>query len=153
MRAYADTSVFGGAFDEEFARASHIFFEQVRSSRLRLVLSPIVEEEISDAPDEVGKLYASIASISEVAPLTAEVVRLQEAYLEASIVGRRWAADALHVAHASVHGCQVIVSWNFKHIVHYDKVAMYNAINTREGFSPIGIHTPQEVIDYESEGL
>jgi len=44
-----------------------------------------------------------------------------------------------------------MVSWNFRHIVHYDKIALYNAINIREGYSPIGIHTPQEVIEYEKE--
>jgi hypothetical protein len=29
--------------------------------------------------------------------------------------------------------------------------ASYNAVNVREGYSPIGIHTPQEVIEYEKE--
>jgi hypothetical protein len=57
--------------------------------------------------------------------------------------------DALHVALATVSGCQMIFSWNFRHIVHYDKIALYNAINVREGFAPISIHTPQEVMEYE----
>jgi len=37
--------------------------------------------------------------------------------------------DALHVALASVAGCTMIVSWNFKHIVHFPKIPLYRAIN------------------------
>ncbi len=42
IRVYADTSVYGGAFDEEFAEASRSFFDQVRAGRFRLIVSPIV---------------------------------------------------------------------------------------------------------------
>jgi predicted nucleic acid-binding protein len=50
MRIYADTSVFGGVFDEEFATPSRAFFDRVRRKRLELVLSPVVAGEIVDAP-------------------------------------------------------------------------------------------------------
>jgi len=42
----------------------------------------------------------------------------------------------------------MIVSWNFKHIVHYDKIRLYNAVNTLRGYTPIGIYSPWEVADY-----
>ena len=57
--------------------------------------------------------------------------------------------DALHVAIATVSGCDIIVSWNFKHIVHYDKIALYNAVNRINGYKDIFINSPAEVIDYE----
>jgi hypothetical protein len=57
------------------------------------------------------------------------------------------------VALATVAACAVLVSWNFKHIVHYDKIAWYNAVNTVEGYSAIAIHSPQEVVGYEEEAL
>ena len=41
----------------------------------------------------------------------------------------RHSADALHVAQATVASCRVIVSWNFKHIVHFAKIPLYNAVN------------------------
>jgi hypothetical protein len=98
-------------------------------------------------------LYESAAAVAEMIPVSEEALRLQEAYLAANIVGPRWAADALHVAHATVCACQIIVSWNFKHIVHYEKIALYSAVSVKEGYSPIGIHTPQEVIEYEGQDL
>jgi hypothetical protein len=54
--------------------------------------------------------------------------------------------DALHVALATVNNCDMIVSWNFKHIVHYDKIRAYNGINIRLGYSVIAIYSPKEVI-------
>jgi hypothetical protein len=50
IRVYADTSVFGGPFDEEFQTASSTFFDQVRNGRFQLVTSALVQEEVEPAP-------------------------------------------------------------------------------------------------------
>jgi hypothetical protein len=55
-RVYADTSVFGGVFDDEFATASRTFFNQV-GERFVLVTSALVEAELATAPSEVCELY------------------------------------------------------------------------------------------------
>ena len=47
----------------------------------------------------------------------------------------------------------MIVSWNFRHIVHFDKIRLYNAINLFNGYASIAIHSPLEVIAYEDEGI
>ncbi|MYF75373.1 MAG: type II toxin-antitoxin system VapC family toxin, partial [Gemmatimonadetes bacterium] len=57
----------------------------------------------------------------------------------------------LHVALATIGGCSMIVSWNFKHIVHFSKIPLYNAVNTLSGYSNIAIHSPHEAINYEDE--
>ena len=59
----------------------------------------------------------------------------------------------MHVAVATVANCDVIVSWNFKHIVHYQKIPLFNAVNVLEGYNSIWIHSPQEVIAYEDEDI
>ena len=76
-------------------------------------------------------------------------LRLVNAYLSASVVTEKWRADALHVAVAVTVGCRAIVSWNFKHIVHFGKIPLYNGLNLTQGFGAIAIHTPQEVVSYE----
>ncbi|MCG3198990.1 MAG: hypothetical protein HUU16_04465 [Candidatus Omnitrophica bacterium] len=50
------------------------------------------------------------------------------------------------MALATILACRVIVSWNFRHIVHFQKIPLYNAVNRLMGYSEIGIHTPLEVI-------
>jgi predicted nucleic acid-binding protein len=150
-RAYADTSVFGGVFDEEFREASQEFFGQVRRGRFRLVTSAIVGREAAEAPTQVRQFYEGVLLAAEVADVTEEAVDLQQAYLGAGIVSPKWGADALHVALATTSGCSLIVSWNFAHIVHFDKIPLYNEVNAAEGYGAIAIHSPLEVIGYEDE--
>ena len=153
VRVYADTSVYGGILDEEFAEPSRTFFEQVRSGRFHLILSPIVRDELEDAPNSIRALFDEMRTMAEIMDATEEVVGLQQAYLEAVILTPRWAADALHVAVATVSQCRMIVSWNFKHIVSFRKIPLYNGVNLAKGYGAIGIHTPQEVIAYEDEDV
>ena len=150
-RTCADASVFGGAFDEEFATASSAFFKEVRGGRHILVVSTLVRSELQPAPDEVGELFADLRPFMEVAEITPEADRLRQAYLDEGIVSPKRADDAMHVALATVSGCPVIVSWNFRHIVHRLKIPLYNAVNTLRGCPGIAIHSPREVIEYEEE--
>ncbi len=153
IRVYADTSVYGGVLDEEFADPSRTFFDQVREGRFRLILSPIIGEELEDAPDSVRALFEELRRVGEAVDVTEESVRLQQAYLDANIVGSKWEADALHVAIATVCQCRLIVSWNFKHIVNFQKIPLYNGVNLASGYGVVGIHTPQEVITDENEDV
>ena len=153
IRVYADTSVFGGVFDEEFHSASRTLLDKVLEGRFRLVVSRLVEEEIEGAPVRVRSFFGEFRDNLETNAVPEEAVRLQQAYLAHGIVGEGSMADALHVALATVLACQVIVSWNFKHIVHYQKIPLYNAVNRLMGRSEIGIHTPLEVIADEDENL
>ena len=149
IRVYADTSVFGGAFDEEFQVASKTFFEQVRSGRFKLVTSALVQEEMEPAPTDVRGLFEEVLDLVDVVEISEEAIDLRDAYLESGIVSPQWSDDALHVALATVAGCSLIVSWNFKHIVHFEKIPLYNAVNTLRGYTSIGIFSPLEVIQYE----
>ena len=85
----------------------------------------------------------------EIVEVTPAAVALQQAYVTAGIVSAKWATDALHVALATASRCDAIVSWNFRHIVHLNKIALYNQVNAARGHSPIAIVSPPEVIAYD----
>lgn len=146
IRVYADTSVYGGAFDDEFAADSRAFFAEVRAGRFTLVLSAVVQAELEAAPEPVAALFREVLPRAEVVAVTAEALGLQEAYLDAGILTPKWSDDALHVALATVSGCPLIVSWNFRHIVHFEKIPRYNAVNVLQGYGPLAIHAPPEVL-------
>ena len=152
-RVYADTSVYGGVFDEEFATPSRAFFGQVRAGRFRLVLSAVVRGELVPAPTQVQEFYRKVLATAEVVEVTEQAHRLQEAYVTAGIVSPKAWTDALHVALATVARCPVIVSWNFRHIVHYDKIALYNQVNDSNGYARLAICSPHEVIDYDDQDV
>ena len=50
IRVYIDTSIIGGKFDSEFKKASEMFFQQVNENKFHLIISALVQEEISAAP-------------------------------------------------------------------------------------------------------
>lgn len=60
FRVNADTSVFGGCFDDEFVEASMAFFDAVRGDRFVLVVSPTVLAELQRAPEQVRKVLVDL---------------------------------------------------------------------------------------------
>jgi len=113
-----------------------------------LVISTLVQEEIVSAPPHVRRLFDELKPNASLIEITESALRLREAYLKANIVTKKSSNDALHVASATVNNCPIIVSWNFKHIVHYEKITLYNAINILEGYQQIAIYSPMEAISY-----
>ncbi len=146
MRVYADTSVFGGVFDEEFAESSRRFFERVAQGDLTLVISTQVLRELSGAPQSVRDQFDAIPESSlETVPISPAVETLADAYVTAGILSGGSRDDALHVAAASVANADLIVSWNFRHIVNYGRIRRYGAVNVLHGYQPIEIRSPAEL--------
>ena len=76
---------------------------------------------------------------------SAESLDLASKYVAEGILPETFASDARHIAVATVNAIEILVSWNFKHIVHYDKIRAFNAVNVLRGYGPLQIHTPMEV--------
>lgn len=149
IRIYADTSVFGGVFDEEFKIPSKAFFDAIKEERFVLVTSDLVSQEIQAGPKRVRELFLEILPRMDIAEITKEAIKLQQAYTEAKILSAKYSTDALHVAMATISKSSLIVSWNFKHIVNFQKIPRYNAVNKLHGYDEIAIYSPLEVIEYE----
>ena len=148
LKIYLDTSVFGGCFDEEFAEASLALFEQIKAGKFILAFSSVTGRELDKAPEAVQQILDELSSdIIEVIPDSPEILHLRDAYLAAGVVGPASTADAEHIAAASVAEVDFVVSWNFKHIVHYEKINGYQAVNLLNGYKPIKIYSPREVVD------
>ncbi len=147
LRIYVDTSVIGGCFDEEFEYESNLLIQMAIENKVVLLVSDELVAEIQYAPQEVqDKLFSLPAECFEKLQTNAEAVDLHNSYLKAKILGKASESDALHVANATVAKADMIVSWNFKHIVHYDKIRGFNSVNMREGYGTIAIYSPKEVV-------
>lgn len=149
MKVYVDTSVFGGVFDEEFKKDSKKFFEELRAGKFELVTSALVEEEIKSAPKHVQDYFDGLASSATIIDINQNVLVLRDAYLNAGVVTKKSKNDATHVALATISECVMILSWNFKHIVHFQKIPKYNAVNVLNGYHTIDIYPPSSVISYD----
>lgn len=151
MRTYVETSVFGGVFDDEFGEPSRSFFEKLRSGCFLPVISDVVVREIAGAPIVVRKLLAEYLPMTEVAAVTPEALVLRDAYISAEILTSNALNDALHIAVATLNRCELIASWNFKHIVNFRRIPKFNAVNTLNGYGSIMIHSPLEIIENDEE--
>jgi hypothetical protein len=149
-RVYVDTSVLGGCEDEEFSEHSIRLMETfVRGERV-LVLSILTIQELTAAPTSVRQRLASVPEpYIETLPLDAEAEALAEEYVAAGVLTARMRADAQHIAMATIARVDVLVSWNFKHIVNLQRIHGYNSVNLRQGYPMIEIRTPREVMSDE----
>src|ERR1035441_4370008 len=134
LRVYADTSVFGGCFDDEFKAERVRFFEEVRQGQFVVVISNVTLDELELAPDPVrGVLGGLPPEQVEIVSTSPESEGLRNAYLEAAVVGPASSNDAAHIAVATVSNVDIVVSWNFKHIVHFEKIGGYEGVNSQIG--------------------
>jgi hypothetical protein len=151
-RIYLDTSVLGGCFDQEFAVWSNALMQDFREGRYIPLLSDLLAAEVARAPEPVRKVHGElIACSSEVLTVTADALDLLATYEAHSVLGPRYRADMLHIALATVANADLLVSWNFKHIVRFDKIRLFNAANLQQGYKQLAIHSPREVTTDEEE--
>lgn len=146
LRVYIDTSVIGGYYDEEFEVWTQRIFEQFIARKRKAVISDITQEELLNAPAIIKELIDLIPDI-EVVKTTNEVIELAEKYIIEGIVSRKSIIDARHIAIATINKIDVLLSWNFKHIVNYDKIRQYNSVNLKYGYTMIDIRNPRDLTD------
>ena len=147
----SELSFYAACFEIKVCVCCKWFFEEVRSGRFEIVVSQTVLDELKAAPEQIKVFVSKLMGFVEVVELDAEIEALRDAYMDAGIIGKSSLDDAEHIATASVAGVELVVSWNFKHIVHFDKIRGYNAINLLKGYSGIDIRSPTEVVSYEDE--
>ncbi len=69
--------------------------------------------------------------------------------MKENVVGKTSRADCIHIALATLNNADVLVSWNFKHIVNINRIRGYNAVNYKLGNKILEIRTPREILEYE----
>lgn len=148
MRVYIDTSVVGGVFDAEFAEPSEVFFRRVESGDFTVVISSLLQTELLRAPARVRDYLGRFsAEAIEVVNLTDEARDLADRYIAERVVGATSIVDCQHIAVATIQRVDVLVSWNFKHIVNLTRIRGYNSVNLKEGHPMLEIRTPLEVVE------
>lgn len=122
QRFYFDTSVFGGIYDIEFEKETTLLFEKVSSKQIICVYSNLTESELSKAPERVKDFFQDLKEEhKEVVTVTPEALQLAQSYIDENVVGQTSLDDCIHIAVATLSKVDILVSWNFKHIVTFIK--------------------------------
>jgi len=151
QRLYIDTSVIGGYFDDEFKEATQSFFERIEAKEFIIYFSEVNETELILAPQHVKDVKLKIPKeCLRYLEIDDEVELLAQTYISEKALGKASSNDAYHIALASVNRLDCLVSWNFKHIVNFDKIKQFNSINLKLGYPLIDLRTPLEFLKYDS---
>ncbi|RYE18538.1 MAG: PIN domain-containing protein [Sphingobacteriaceae bacterium] len=149
-RIYLDTSVFGGYFDAEFEVWTKILFDRIIEGRYMVIYSNLTDAELTNAPEKVRKSLSKIPDDSiEYIENSVAAAQLADLYVQRKVVGRTSLPDCNHIALATLNNADILVSWNFKHIVNINRIRGYNSINFEFGHKVLEIRSPREILEYE----
>ena len=87
----------------------------------------------------------------ELLSVTPESLKLANTYIAEGVVGNTSIDDCIHIATATINKVDILLSWNFKHIVNVYRIRGYNSVNLRLGYSTLDIRSPKEIVGNENE--
>ena len=145
---YLETSVIGAYLDngEPFRRDLTIRWWEHEMPDYRAVISPLVNRELERVSEPHRSSYLNLTSALEQVELTDEAAILADGYISRGIFHRKFLSDAVHVALASFHKIDYLVTWNFGHIANVRKQARLRLFNTAAGFFSPVIVTPEFLV-------
>ena len=145
---YLDTSVISAHFDsraEERQSATRTFW-RITVPQYHCRISEITKSELDATKnDALRKKFMRLIKDLPLLTLNDEIRDLARAYLDAGVFPLRYADDALHVAIASYHKIDYLISWNFEHLVKVKTRRLVNSVNLQQGLSQIEIVSPLEL--------
>lgn len=148
LSLYLETSVVGAYLDngDPFRRDLTIRWFEHELSEYRAFSSILVQRELErlEEPHRTG--YLKIIKPLDRLEFSEEVAILAEGYISRGIFHRKFLADAFHVALASFHKIDYLVTWNFGHIANVRKQARIRLFNTAAGFFSPAIVTPEFLV-------
>lgn len=148
LSLYLETSVIGAYLDngDSFRRDLTIRWFEHELSEYEAFTSILVQRELEriDEPHRTG--YLNIIKPMKRLDLTDEAAILADGYLSRGIFQRKFLADAMHVALASIHKVDYFVTWNFGHLANVRRQARIRLFNTAAGFFSPVIVTPEFLV-------
>ena len=146
MRLYLDTSVFSAYYDTrtpERMQATRDFWQLLVLHDL--LCSDLTEQELSQATADLADRLRDLTRGFRIVPIDASMRKLALAYVDRGVVPARYYDDGLHIAAAVYSNANVLVSWNFRHMVKRNTRLLVNYVNAEHGLGGIEILPPPEL--------
>ncbi len=145
---YLETSVVGAYLDkgDSFRRDLTIRWWEHELKNYNVYVSPLVQREIERTREPYRRSYLELIRPLTQLEVTEEAAILADGYVGRGIFQRRFLGDALHVALASFHKIDYLVTWNFGHLANVHRQARIKLFNTAAGFFVPEIVTPEFLV-------
>jgi len=146
MKLYLDTSVFSAYYDERTPERMHMTrdFWPILEQHEKLC-SQLVIEELGQARSNLREKLLALTQNFTILNVTDGMRELAEDYVREGVVPSRYLVDAIHIAAAVLGNADILVSWNFRHLVKRSTRLLVNYINTKQRSRTIEILAPPEV--------
>ncbi len=147
LRVYLDTSVVSAYVDErlpERRRATLAFWERLAEYEVSVSELTVVEIKATGDTGLRGEMERMVRSFS-VLPITEEARGLAQEYVRREVFSTGAIEDALHVGLAVTSRQDILVSWNFRHLVNRRRRALINEVNIVMRYPSIEILAPPEI--------
>ena len=152
LKLYLDTSIINFVIAEDSLIEKQVtrqLLREIEREKYEVFISEVVLLEINRAPEAISQKLKSIVKDLDAEELSIdqESQMLANRYIEEGIIPEKYENDALHIAIASVNNLDVIVSWNFRHIVKLKTKREVTGVNAIMGYKEIEIYSPWEVVE------
>jgi hypothetical protein len=147
LRVYLDTSVFSAYYDEAISdRRTQTEDFWRRRSDFDLSTSAVAREELEQTPDPARRLQLlKLVEGVTVHAVTDMMRSLAKSYIASGVFTEVMYNDAVHVAAAVLTRQDVLVSWNFRHLVNRRRRAQINEVNISLALPTLEIVAPPEL--------
>lgn len=145
---YLETSVIGAYLDkgDSFRRDLTIRWWEHELPRYQAFVSPLVQRELERTREPYRSSYLQLLRPLPYLEVTEEAAILADGYIARGIFQRKFLGDALHVALASYHKIDYLVTWNFGYLASVHRQARIRLFNTSAGFFVPEIITPEFLV-------
>jgi predicted nucleic acid-binding protein len=154
-KIYLETTMFNYYFDTD--RDGHPdtikLFQEIKAGKYEAYTSVYATDELikADEPKRSNMLKLIAEHNVTLLNYSDEAQDLANIYVKEGVIPASKQLDSLHIACATVHDLEFIFSFNFQHINRIKTKTMTSLINAREGYKPVTIAIPAEVIEYGND--
>lgn len=156
LKVYLDTSVVSYLYQvdaPEKMQNTLDLWKLFKNKVYEVYISDIVIREISGCNEEKLKILLDYLDQIDynIIETDEDTVELAGKFFDFGILKQKSFDDGQHIAAAILAGCDIITSWNFKHIVNVKTVRGVKVITTLEGYKDLLIYPPSVLIESEDD--
>ncbi len=111
-----------------------------------LFVSQYVLDEAGDGDADAARRRLNLLDGLPLLETTGEAVELGEALIAEGAVPNKAVTDALHIAVATVHEMDILLTWNCQHLANAEILGAVSRIVRSKGYEPPVICTPDELM-------
>ena len=152
LKIYLDTSVVSHLFADDTPdkmEDTNKLWEDFKADKYDIFISAVTAEEIQKCSEpKRSKMAEGLGEIEFIVlEETDEINNLADEYVNNGVLTQKSADDCLHIAYAVVANCDIIVSWNFKHLVNYRTINKVKVVNAVNHYKEIAIISPTMLLE------